>query len=121
MKDKLTDDELTRRAQSQDMSPDKALYWLSYNAGDIGEAYSRMKHADLQRKIKRAEEYDKAIGTNKDREMTALQSAAYESACNDYANACADYMTLSVLKEAAVLKIQLYQSRLKHSREGHPS
>jgi hypothetical protein len=107
--------------QKQDMSPDRALYWLSTHADDIADAYGRMKHADIQRKIVRAEQYDKHLGTNQDRANKAIQTSEYAESCEAYKNACADYMKFSVLKEAAVLKIQLYQSRLKHSREGHPS
>jgi len=114
----LTTDDFNAKAMAQDLSPDKALYWLSYYAEDIGNAYGVMKYADINRKIERAKQYDRAIGTNKDRENTAIQTAEYEAACDQYKDACADYMRLNVLKEAAVLKIQLYQSRLKHQREG---
>lgn len=127
MSDQLTDQEFNARAMAADPSPEKALYWLSYYATDIGDAFGRMKHSELNRKTVRAIEYDRAkqeLGSkpsNTDCMMAAERSPLYIKACQDYQNACADYMRLDVLKEAAVLKITLYQSKLKHANRGHPS
>jgi len=126
-KPELTSDQFNERAMAADPSPEKALFWLSYYADDIGNAFGKMKHADLRRKTVRAIEYDYAKKTmmpkpsNTDCMMAAERSQAYVDACEDLQNAAADYMRLDVLKEAAILKITLYQSKLKHANRGHPS
>jgi len=125
MTEHLTDDEFNAKAVAADPSPEKALYWLSYYAEDVGNAYGRMRHGDLHRKTVRAQQYDIAKSTvgnkpsNQDCMMYAERSAEYRKACDDYANACADYMRMNILKEAAVLKITVFQSKLKAGREGH--
>ena len=121
MKPELTEKEFNQKALDQDPNPERALFWLSYYAEDVGNAYGRMKFADINRKTVRAQQYHKMTGSNTDKMMKAESSEEYRQACEDFQNACADYMRLSILKEAAVLKIGVWQSKMKLQNQGHPS
>jgi len=121
MTDDLTVDEFNTRAMSADPNPEKALFWLAHYAEEIGNAYGRMKGSDLARKTVRAVQYHQQTGSNKDKEMKAESSTEYVAACREYENACADYIRLNILKEAAILKITVWQSKKKTEGRGHPS
>jgi hypothetical protein len=120
MTDTLTNDEFNAQAMNADPNPEKALYWLAYYAEEVGNAFGRMKYADLNRKTVRATEYHRMTGSNTDKMQKAEMSEAYMDACKEYQNACADYMRLNILKEAAVLKIGVWQSKVKAGMEGNP-
>ena len=120
MSEELTTDEFNAKAMNADPSPEKALFWLGYYADEVGNAYGRMKFHDLNRKTIRAEMYHGFTGSNTDKTMKAECSVEYRAAIKDYQNACADYIRLNILKEAAVLKIGVWQSKVKAGMEGHP-
>ena len=120
MTDQLTEDEFNTRAMAADASPEKALFWLAYYAEEIGNAYGRMKGSDLDRKTERAVQYHCMSGSNKDKEMKAECTVEYKAKCKEYENACADYIRLNILKEAAVLKVTVWQTKVRAGIEGNP-
>jgi len=122
MKKELTTEEFNFAAMTADPSPEKALYWLSYYADECGDAFGRMKFLELNRKTVRGRLYHTyANGSNTDKMQRAEADPEYVEACQKFANAAADHMRLSVLKEAAVLKITVWQSKAKLANRGHPS
>ena len=102
----------------KEQSIEKAVDWLRDTANAYGTMRGHVQYTEANLRRVKALEMSGKVGGVGEREAAAYASDAYLAAMVEYRNAVAECETMRALREAADLRIRVWQTQESSSRRG---